>query len=198
MKKHSNCRICRRVGEKLFLKGEKCNLPNCPVAKRSYAPGQTGAKRNTRRGSDYSVQLLEKQKARAIYGVSEKQMANYFHEARKTKSATGETLMKMLESRLDNVVYRLGWAESRDQARQLVSHGKILLNDKKVKIASLQVKISDKIRTLARDYNENKQEIPNWLKKEKNSSEGEVIGEAKLDDTGYAINEQLIIEYYSR
>ena len=195
MKKSDNCRMCRASGEKLFLKGEKCNLPTCPFLKRSYAPGQAGAKARPRRGSDYSVQLKEKQKARAIYGVSEKQMANYFKLSRKTKSETGSKLIQILETRLDNVVFRAGWASSRDQARQMVSHGKISLNTKKVNAPSCQVKINDEIS--AQKAGEGKTELPKWLKSK--SADSVLISALPTrDDIQEAYNEQLIIEYYSR
>jgi small subunit ribosomal protein S4 len=197
MKKNDKCRICRRAGEKLFLKGEKCNTPNCVFAKKSYAPGLGGAKARVRRGSDYSIQLKEKQKARAIYGVSEKQMQNYFAKARKNRSATGENLIQLLEGRIDNVVYRAGWARSRNEARQIVSHSKVSLNGRYVKTPSLQVKISDKIKlNTALDKETAKKDLPAWISA-KSGTEIEVKSLPQKEEL-LLINEQLIIEFYSR
>lgn len=196
MEIRDKCRICRRAGEKLFLKGDKCNSPTCPVLKRNYAPGAGGAKKRVRRGSDYSIQLKEKQKARAIYGVSESQMSNYFAIARKNKSETGNKLVELLEKRLDNVVFRSGWASSRRQARQLVAHGHVHVANKNVKVPSYQVKIGEMIES---DVNpENKVELPSWLKSVKASGSVEVVRTVTKDDVQDSYNEQLIIEYYSR
>lgn len=195
MQKNDKCRVCRHVGEKLFLKGDKCNLPSCPFEKRPYQPGHTGPRTRPRKLSDYSKQLLEKQKARAIYGVSEKQMANYFAEARKTRHATGLELMKLLESRADNVVYRLGWAESRADARQIVAHGKIKINKRKVKSPSINMKSGDTL-TLDRANKEIKREVPAWLKVK--ALEGQVVGEPIVEEALTSIDQQLIIEYYSK
>lgn len=197
MLKNSNCRNCRRAGEKLFLKGEKCNLPTCPFLKRSYPPGQVGSKRRLRRGSDYSKQLAEKQKARAIYGLSEKQMQNMFEKARKTKSETAQKLIQFLEKRLDNVVFRASWGVSRDEARQLVVHQKIQVNGKVVKSPSHQLKIGDKVSTDAGFEPKMKKDIPNWLKDNK-KNEAELLHDPTKDDVQEPYNEQLIIEYYSR
>ena len=196
MKKSDNCRMCRAAGEKLFLKGEKCNLPTCPFLKRSYAPGQAGPKARPRRGSDYSIQLKEKQKARAIYGVSERQMANYFKLSRKTKSETGSKLIQMLETRMDNVVFRSGWASSRDEARQMVAHGKVSLNSRKSKTPSCQVRINDELKIEKKG--ERKTELPKWLKASSSGDSVSIVGLPVRDDIQEAYNEQLIIEYYSR
>lgn len=193
MEKNANCRICRRSGEKLFLKGEKCNTPKCPFAKRSYAPGQAGPKARMRRGSDYSIQLTEKQKARAIYGVSEKQMVAYYNEARKNRSATGSILMQLLEQRLDNAVFRAGGAPSRDSARQLVVHGNVKLNGGQVKSAGCQVSKGDKIETKTEI---GKKDLPVWLKRI-NNNEFEII-DTPIKEEVSLIDEQLIIEFYSR
>lgn len=197
MENKDNCRICRRAGEKLFLKGEKCNSPKCPFVKRSYAPGQSGAKRQQKR-SDYAIQLNEKQKSRAIYGVSELQMRNYFAQARKDKSATGSTLIGLLEKRLDNMVYRSGFTESRDQARQLVTHRKILVNGKIIKSPGYQTKLGDSIKLnsqLIKDVKSS--DLPNWLESV-SSTEVKVKSEPKREDLTLPFNEQLIVEYYSR
>jgi small subunit ribosomal protein S4 len=196
MRKSPDCRICRKVGEKLFLKGEKCNLPSCPFEKKSYAPGQGGARRRRKQGSDYSVQLIEKQKAKAIYGISERQMSNYFEEARKKRASTGEELLKILESRLDNVVYRLGWAESRSKARQMVTHGKISVNGKCVKSPSYRIKVADKISTVEANLPSTKAKIPDWIKLTKGKNEAEIIS-SPINEL-MPFNVQLIVEYYSR
>lgn len=198
MKKTDNCRACRKAGEKLFLKGQKCSLPSCPVSKRSYAPGQGGAKKRVRRGSDYSVQLAEKQKARAIYGVSEKQMVSYFDLARKQRSATGEQLVSLLERRLDNVVYRSGWATSRDSARQLVGHGKVKVNGKMVKSPSYLVNVNSEISFLMPSEGKKKNELPKWLDSSKSATTISVKAMPSREEANLVFNEQLIIEFYSR
>lgn len=196
METRDKCRICRSAGEKLFLKGDKCNSPSCPVAKRNYAPGQGGAKKRIRRGSDYSLQLKEKQRARAIYGVSETQMSNYFKMARKNKSETGNKLVELLEGRLDNVVFRAGWTPSRRAARQIVSHGKVHIAGKNVKVPSYQVKTGEIVSTDVQA--EKKAELPSWLKQIKSAGSVEIMRQATKDDVQDSYNEQLIIEYYSR
>ncbi|MBU0466513.1 MAG: 30S ribosomal protein S4 [Nanoarchaeota archaeon] len=198
MQKLDKCRICRRVGEKLFLKGEKCNLPTCPVTKRPYAPGQAGNKRRMRKGSDYSKQLLEKQKARAIYGVTEKQMANYFELARKTRHSTGLELSKLLENRLDSVVYKAGWASSRREARQMVAHGNIAVNGKISKSPSLQTKTADKVTLKGSKKLEIKKDIPEFIKFSKDQRELEIITSINVEDILSILDIQLIIEFYSR
>lgn len=198
MKKSDNCRACRKAGEKLFLKGQKCSLPSCPVTKRSYGPGQAGAKKQVRRGSDFSVQLAEKQKARAIYGVSEKQMLSYFNLARKQRSATGEQLISLLERRLDNVVFRSGWAPSRDTARQLVGHGKVKVNGRNVKSPSYLVDVKNEIMFSMPSEGKKKSEMPKWLESSKSASAVSVKSLPSKEEASLAFNEQLIIEYYSR
>lgn len=196
MEKKDQCKMCRRVGEKLFLKGEKCNLPSCPFARRSYGPGQHGGKTiKFSKSSDYAVQLSEKQKAKAIYGVSESQLSSYYKQARKVKGATGQALMDMLESRLDNIVYRAAWAQSRKEARQMVSHRNIIVNGKTVRSASMQMRKGDKVE-LKPTLKKIKRDIPDWLKVSKNKLE--VIAKPYYDREQSVINEQLIIEYYSR
>jgi len=198
MKKSDNCRACRKAGEKLFLKGLKCSLPSCPVTKRSYAPGQAGAKRRVRRGSDYSVQLAEKQKARAIYGISEKQMLSCFNEARKQRSSTGEQLISLLERRLDNVVFRSGWASSRDAARQLVTHGKVNLNSKRVKSPAHLVDLNDEVSFTMPSEGKKKSDLPKWLNSDKSATSVKVGAMPIKEDANLVFNEQLIIEFYSR
>ena len=170
--KDEQCRICRREGQKLFLKGTRCYSDKCSVTRRNYAPGQHGQKKT--KLSEYGIQLREKQKTKSFYGVGEKQFRGYFEMASKTKGVTGERLLVILESRLDNVVYRLGFGTSRAQARQLVTHGNIQVNGKKVDIASYLVKPGDEvaIREIRKDHPVVKanieagavRPIPEWLK----------------------------------
>jgi len=192
------CRKCRREGEKLFLKGDRCMSAKCSFVKRSYIPGQHGTAR-VGKLSDFGVQLREKQKTKAIYGIRETQFSNYYKKASKTKQATGEKLLQSLEARLDNIVYRLGFAASRRQARQMVSHKMFLVNEKRVNIPSYQLKEKDKIEPIKKEgYKLFKTEIPTWLKLEK----GKLVGElAKIPSRGEIetnINEGLIVEFYSR
>ena len=199
MKDKAQCRICRRSGEKLFLKGDKCSLPSCPFNKRSYAPGQSGAKVRRKRGSDYSLQLMEKQKARAIYGLREKQMRKFFAEARKVKGSTGERLVQMLESRLDNIAYRAGWFSSRDKARQAVNHGHVSVNGRKVSIPSFIVKPSDNLALIKVIENETREkDLPTWLKAGKSSKEVVFERLPQLEELNTSFDVQLITEFYSR
>jgi len=199
MRKKDKCRICRKVGEKLFLKGDKCALPSCPLNKKNYPPGHLGAKRRVRRSSDYAAQLKEKQKIRTIYGIPEQQMANYFKLARRTRRATASQLVSYLERRLDNVFYRAGWAASRSQSRQYVSHGRVKVNGRAIKSPSYQLKIGDKI--LVRevgDLPKTRGETPAWLKVEKTKGLIEIKALPTLDDAAGAVDIQQVIEYYSR
>lgn len=198
MEKNDKCRICRRAGEKLFLKGDKCNLPSCPVAKRPYPPGQTGAKGRMRKTSDYAKQLLEKQKARAIYGLTEKQMANYFTKARKKRHSTGEELLTLLETRADNVLYRSALASSRSEARQMVTHGAVSVNSKKIKSPSRQILLGDKLEVKAKLAKDTKREVAAWIKRAKDANTFEVTALPDVESIGLGVNIQLIIEYYSR
>jgi len=198
MEKNDKCRICRRAGEKLFLKGDKCYLPSCPVTKRPYAPGQGGARSGRKKVSDYAKQLLEKQKARAIYQVSEKQMSNYFAQARKKKLSTGNELINLLENRVDNMIFRSGLASTRGESRQMVTHGNVLVNDKKIQSPSLQLKVGDKVRINAKLKKEIKGEALPWLKISKDNLEFELINAPDIDSMTSSINIQLIIEFYSR
>lgn len=205
MAKDDFCARCRRENEKLFLKGERCNGPRCSFTRRSYAPGEHG--NQFKKLSDYGLQLSEKQKAKAIYGLREKQFRNYFDEAVRRKGPTGEILLQLLEKRLDNVVFRLGFANSRGQSRQIISHAHIKVNGKKVNIPSYQIKkgdkveVSDKAKTSI--FFKNQQKIlvkytpPVWLKTEKDLK-GEVKELPKREDIDTAISEQPIIEFYSR
>ncbi|PJC28326.1 30S ribosomal protein S4 [Candidatus Shapirobacteria bacterium CG_4_9_14_0_2_um_filter_39_11] len=201
----SKCRLCRREGTKLFLKGERCFSPKCPLEKKgAVAPGQHGLKMR-RRLSEYGVQLREKQKAKRTYGVLERQFRRYFKKAFKKRGVTGEALLQLLESRLDNVVYRLGFVPSRSVARQLVRHGHILVDGKKVDIPSYQVKPGQvinlnpkamKMEVVKKSLAEKKKEIPSWLQKK--AAVGKIIRLPTREEIGADIAEQLIVEYYSR
>lgn len=201
------CKRCRREGEKLFLKGERCQSPKCPMIKRNYPPGLHGAKGRTRLTA-YGRQLREKQKAKRIYGLLEKQFANYYQKAKRQKGNTGETLSQFLEKRLDNAVYRLGFAVSRRLARQLVSHGHFLINQKKVNLPSYQVKTGDliglkeKSRSLPFFKNlketSGRPELPSWLSFDQENLTGKVTSQPLLADLPKNIDLTLIIEYYSR
>jgi small subunit ribosomal protein S4 len=204
------CKLCRREGQQLFLKGERCLSPQCAVTKRKTPPGEHGKQAAfARKMSDYGKQLREKQKARRIYGVMERQFRRYFKEASRRKGMTGATLLSILESRLDNVVYRLGFADSRAQARQLVRHGHFNLNGHKVDIPSLLVKPGDvvSVRESSRSaiYFQDRSQLlqsvvssPVWLTFNVAELSGAVAGLPAREDIITDLNEQLIVEYYSR
>lgn len=210
--KDNACKKCRREGEKLFLKGDRCFSPKCAMIRKAYAPGQQGATGGSGRRrfqSEYGTQLREKQKVKRIYNVSEKQFRNYYKKASQKAGITGEELLKLLERRLDNVIYRSSFAESRSQARQMVSHGHIIINNKKVDIASFGVKTGDKIGFFdkfkkSKDYKtieerlNSKPEIAEWLKLDPKKPEIEVIKDPERDNIEAQINENLIVEFYSR
>ncbi len=202
------CRLCRREGQKLFLKGDRCYTQKCPIEKRKNAgaPGIHGAAQ--RRLSDYGLRLREKQKARRMYGVLERQFRRYFRQASKRPGVTGEMLLQLLETRLDNVVYRLGLASSRAQARQLVLHGHILLNGHKCDVPSTQVRAGDTVSVKLRSR-ENEHfkavaaqldaiTVPNWLSLDREQLAGRVVAVPTRDEIDAALQEQLIVEYYSR
>lgn len=192
------CRKCRREGKKLFLKGEKCFSAKCPFTRRPYAPGSKGVVRGVKL-SDYGCQLREKQKAKVIYGLKEQQFRNYYKKAAKIKEATGEKLLQFLERRLDNVVYHLGFASSHRQARQMVSHKKFLVNDKKNNIPSHQLKEKDKIEPVdKKNFKLNKSEIPIWLKLDKKNLIGQLIKIPSREEIQTDLEEDLIVEFYSR
>ena len=198
------CRQCRREGAKLFLKGERCYSDKCAIARRAYAPGQHGQSR--KKFSEYGLQLREKQKARRHYGVLESQFAKYFEMAEKKQGVTGENLLSILESRLDNVIYRLGFAMSRPEARQLVRHGHFTVNGKKVNIPSYLVEVGDviAIKEASMDSNKikaileanEKRTIVKWLELDKTSAK--VVGVAQRDDIDIPLEEHLIVELYSK
>ena len=198
------CRICRRNGEKLFLKGSRCYTDKCSISRRNYAPGQHGQKRA--KLSEYGTQLREKQKTKSYYGVGEKQFRGYFEMASNKKGVTGENLLQILESRLDNVVYRLGFGTSRAQARQLVNHGQFEVNGQKVDIPSYLVKAGDVITVRENKKDnvtikanvENARPVPAWLELNNETLSGKVVRLASREDVDIAIEEHLIVELYSK
>jgi len=206
------CKKCRREGEKLFLKGERCSSSKCPFEReRGYPPGEHGRLarfQRSRRPSDYARQLREKQKARDIYGVAEHQFRRYFREAERRVGLTGDNLLILLESRLDNVVYRLGFADSRAQARQLVQHGHFVVNGHRTNIPSCSVRPQDVITvregSRKRVYFEERakqleqQTVPDWLSLDARAMTARVLKVPAREDIETALNEQLIVEYYSR
>jgi small subunit ribosomal protein S4 len=200
------CRLCRRQDEKLMLKGERCLTPKCPLERRHVPPGEQH--RRPRKVSEYGIRLREKQKARRIYGVLERQFRRHFAEAGRRPGSTGENLLKILEMRLDNAVYRLGFADSRNQARQLVRHGHLTVNGRKVNIPSYLVKPGDAIawreksKQLAH-YEKAAQEVgsrstPSWMSLDPETLIGRVLTEPNRDEIESIIDEHLIVEYYSR
>lgn len=200
------CRLCRREGIKLFLKGTRCYSAKCAVDKRTYAPGQHGQGRRPK-VSDYGHQLREKQKARRIYGVLERQFRGYFAQATRSKGVTGERLLQLLELRLDNVVYRLGFADSRNQARQLVNHGHFMVNGRRVDIPSYLVKENDQISVRENSRNTayfkgleslGQRTVHEWLRLEAANLTGYVIRLPKREDIDIPVQEHLIVEKYSR
>ncbi len=200
------CRLCRREGMKLFLKGERCFKEKCAVERRSYAPGQHGKRRN--KMQPYGLQLREKQKVRRVYGVLEKQFRRYFAEAARQRGVTGDNLLRLLELRLDNVVYSLGFASSRAQARQLVRHGHVLVDGRRVDVPSFQVRpgmevaLKEGMRSNvfvvdALDTAQGRG-VPPWLELDAEGFRGKVLAEPKREDIRLPIQEQLIVELYSR
>ena len=204
--KDEQCRICRREGQKLFLKGSRCYSDKCSISRRNYAPGEHGQRRT--KLSEYGTQLREKQKTKSYYGVGEKQFRKYFEMASNKKGVTGENLLQILESRLDNVVYRLGFGTSRAQARQFVTHAQFEVNGKKVNIASYLVKPGDviKVRENKKDNGTIKvnveetasRPVPEWLEKDIKNLSGKVVRLASREDIDLPIEEHLIVELYSK
>jgi small subunit ribosomal protein S4 len=199
------CRLCRREGMKLYLKGDRCYSDKCAIDRRSYVPGQHGQGR--KKVSGYGIQLREKQKAKRYYGVMESQFRKYFNMAERMKGVTGENLLSILESRLDNLVYRIGLAESRKEARQLVRHGHFLVNGKKVDIPSYLVKVGDvvEVKESSRSSEkfkglvENNQRVaPDWLEVDMEKMRARVVGVPKKEHIDIPIEEHLIVELYSR
>lgn len=206
----SKCKICRRLGVKLFLKGERCLSPKCAMVKRPYPPGQKG-KRRPSPPSEYGKELKEKQKLKNWYNLEENQFKNYVKETLEKRGKVGDVeteLIKKLESRLDNVIFRLGFAKSHSQARQLISHGYFLVNDKKINIPSYQLKKGDKITIRPQKIKKKifqdllsslkKYETPSWLQLDKEKLEGKVVGEPSIQDAVPPAEISAILEYYSR
>ncbi|MCP4164617.1 MAG: 30S ribosomal protein S4 [Chloroflexi bacterium] len=210
MARHTDsvCKQCRREGMKLFLKGERCYTQKCAIEKRNQPPGVHGNRRMRRKVSDYGRQLREKQKVRRVYGVYERQFRRYFRQALKIKGLTGATLLQLLEQRLDNVVFRMGFSSSRAQARQLVTHGHITVNGRKVDIASYSVRPGDEVgiyeTSRSSAYFKDRVEqmgrhtAPKWVSVDAATLAGQVTGLPSREDIDIPINEQLIVEYYSR
>lgn len=204
--KDEQCRICRREGQKLFLKGSRCYSDKCSVSRRNYAPGQHGQKKA--KLSEYGTQLREKQKTKSFYGVGERQFRKYFEMASSKKGITGENLLQLLESRFDNVVYRLGFGVSRPQARQLVTHGHFEINGRKVDIASYLVKAGDviSVREIKRENPTIKQNVeqnsarpvPEWLELDSKNLSAKVLRLPSRENIDIQIEEHLIVELYSK
>ena len=200
----ANCKLCRREGQKLFLKGERCYSVKCALEKRNYAPGQHGQAR--KKQSDYGNQLREKQKAKRFYGVQETQFRNLFDKAAKKSGKTGDNLLIMLETRLDNVVFRLGFAASRKEARQLVTHGHFTVNGKKADIPSMEVKAGDVIAVKSKSQQSPKFKeirdmqitVPQWMDVDVNKLEGKILALPTREQIDTPIAEHLIVELYSK
>jgi small subunit ribosomal protein S4 len=200
------CRICRRLGDKLYLKGEKCFTPKCPFEKRPYPPGQRSTRR--RKVSDRGLQLREKQRGRAVYGILERQFHRYYEEAVRRHGVSGENLMRTLELRLDNVTFRLGLADSRAQARQIVLHGHLMVNGRKAAIPSHVLKVGDEVSLTPRGRNSeyfkivseniSGKQIPSWLVLDSGSLTGRVEMLPEVEEIGAKFNPATIVEYYSR
>jgi small subunit ribosomal protein S4 len=205
--KDAVCRLCRREGMKLFLKGAKCFSDKCPVEKRNFAPGQHGKDRKAK-VVGYGLQLREKQKTKRIYFTQEGQFRNYFEKAVRAKGVTGEKLLQQLERRLDNVVYRLGFGMSRRQARQLVRHGHVQVDGRKVNIPSYQLSVGEEIAIrqgskklslleLAKEFASH-QPSPTWLEIDRDNYKGRIVSLPKREEIQLPVNEQLIVELYSK
>lgn len=206
----SKCRLCRRAGQKLFLKGDRCNTRKCAIEKesRNKPPGQHGDSSGHMKSTEYAEQLLEKQKLKRMYQLRERQFSSYMNEASSRRGVTGENLVQLLESRLDNVVYRLGWASSRGQARQLVSHRFFTVNGKRVNIPSFQVRPGDVIglhpskreSSYIQEALQNMavHRVPTWILLDADTFEGKFMRPPTLEESQTGVNEQLIVEFYTR
>jgi len=202
----ADCRLCRREGEKLFLKGDRCFGDKCAIERRPYPPGQAGKKRP--RDSEYRIQLREKQKTKRMYGMLEKQFRSYYELASRQPGVTGANLLRLLEIRLDNVVYRLGFAKSRDEARQIVRHGHIFVNGKRVDIPSYRVKPGDLIAVAPKSKDllvvkaaivaSERSSVPGWLEVDIEKLQGSVIALPERDQIDITVREHLIVELYSK
>lgn len=204
------CKLCRREGEKLFLKGERCFTPKCSFDRRGYPPGEHGRQRQWRRSreSDFGKQLRAKQKARRVYGVLERQFRRYYKQALKSRGLTGLTMLQILESRLDNVIYRMGYASSRSQARQLVAHGHIVVNGRRTDVPSMSIKPGDEIE-IRKESRKNtffkelpdfakERTTPEWISRDVGNLTGEITRLPERAEIDANLNEQLVVEYYSR
>lgn len=204
----SKCKLCRRAGEKLFLKGDRCLSPKCAITRRPYAPGIHGHN-PSRGGSEFGRQLAMKQKIKRLYGVMERQFRHHFDEVRNIPGITGDQLLSRLERRMDNVVYRLGFAPSRATAAQLVSHKMFELNGKRMNIPSVEIKVGDVItvktnkkekmyfKNLMEQLN-NKKDVPHWLALDAGKLEGKVVSMPTREDVGVYVDAQMVVEYYSK
>ena len=200
------CKLCRREGKKLFLKGERCYTGKCSVERRAYAPGQHGQSR--KKTSEYGLQLRAKQQARRYYGIQEGQFHKYFLMAERKQGVTGENLLRICESRLDNVVYLLGWANSRAEGRQLVTHGHYKVNGKKVDIPSYLLKAGDTVTIKAKSMESDKihsvldinsaRPVPQWLELNRDSVEAKVLSMPEREQISVPVEEHLIVEFYSK
>ena len=206
----SKCKKCRRAGEKLFLKGDRCGSPKCAIVRKPYAPGAHGKSKGKSRGlSEYGKQLAMKQRIKRIYGVLERQFRKHYDEIKNKQGVTGDLFVARLETRLDNVVYRMGFSSSRAGARQLVNHGLINVNGKKVTIPSFWVKVGNMIsvnenkinKNYFKNYSQvlkNKKDFPAWIQFDGEKMEGKVVASPQRGDAGSAIDPQMVVEYYSR
>jgi small subunit ribosomal protein S4 len=203
-----DCKLCRREGVKLFLKGDRCLTKKCAIERRPVPPGQRANARR-RKASEYSVQLREKQKARRMYGVLEGQFKRTFEQAERIPGVTGENLLRLLELRFDNVIYRFGFGSSRDHARQLVQHGHFLVNGRRASVASMRLRVGDVVTVRegsknreffkgAAEFGSARHSVPDWLELDDKNMTGKVTGVPERADLETMINEQLIVEYYSR
>lgn len=202
------CRLCRREDMKLFLKGDRCHTEKCGQARRAYAPGQHGQSSKRKKASDYGEQLREKQKVKRIYGIAERQFRGYYHRANRMKGVTGENLLVLLERRLDNVIYRLGFASDHAEARQLVRHGHFSVNGSRVNIPSYLVKTDDevvvrerskKVKRIGESLSAvDRRGVPQWLEVDKDNFRGKVRSLPSREDFTMPIREQLIVELYSK
>lgn len=203
------CKLCRREGQKLFLKGQKCYTEKCPIERRAYPPGQHGpAQARRRKQSDYAVQLREKQKVKRIYGMGEKQFRSLFEYANHIPGVTGDNLLIALESRLDNIIFRMGFAQSRSQARQILRHGHVEVNGRKVDVPSFRVSASDEIAIKTKSKNllpveaaleaRTRPKLPEWLALDEKQRVGRVVRIPLRTDISFPIQEQLIVELYSK
>lgn len=202
----ASCKLCRREGQKLFLKGERCYTNKCAIGRRPYAPGQHGAQK--KKLSEYGIQLREKQKAKRFYGLLESQFRKYFEIANRKKGVTGENLLQLLESRLDNVVYRLGFGTTRAESRQLVTHGHFTVNGKKLNIPSYIVKVGDTVDVSEKGKKSVRfkeilditgaKVVPKWLEVDQENLKGKIVALPAREDIDLNVQEHLIVELYSK